>query len=288
MESYWKIVACDLDGTLIGWNHKINDRDLEALRKARDAGIHVAICTGRNARESAGIIRSLNLSGLGVFANGAMVSDMATGAAVDSQIIDDGLVDEAIEFFGSRGHPSLLLADDPETRLPAYYMTDHGPPHRATTDWLLVNRVHSIMVNEVPAQARGRIVRLGIVVNVTENEPMHRELQAHFEGRATTHSIYSPHYDCQILEFFRHGANKWSGIEHMAGVMGVGAERVIAIGDDVNDLAMLRGAKLSFAMGDAKDFVKAEAKRVTGAQGECGVAQVIDLLLAGELEPARG
>ncbi len=284
MNSHWRILACDLDGTIIGWDRTINPRDLEALHRAREAGFHVAICTGRNARESARVIKALDLAGLGVFVNGAMVSDMATGAAVDSQIIEDAIVEEAITFFGARGHGVLALADDRATRLPAYYMTDHGPPHRATTDWLHVNQVRSATVREMPAEARGRIVRVGIVVDVPLAEMLHADLERQFAGRAETHSIYSPHYDVQIIEFFRHGANKWSGIEHMAGVMKASSDQVIAIGDDVNDLAMLRGAKLSFVMGDAKDTIKAYGKRITGSHKECGVAQVIDLLLAGELE----
>src|SRR4051812_5558081 len=203
MSSYWKILACDLDGTVIGWNHKINARDMDALKAAREAGVHVAICTGRNSRECAGLIAALQMGGLGVFVNGAMVCDTATGAAVESQFIDDGLVAEAIDFFGSRGHAVLVLVDEPETRLPGYYMTDHGPPHRATTDWLLVNRVHSQMVNALPEHTRGRVVRLGVVVNVPDEAALHAELVEKFGTRAASHSIYSPHYDCQILEFFQ-------------------------------------------------------------------------------------
>jgi 5-amino-6-(5-phospho-D-ribitylamino)uracil phosphatase len=285
MASYWKILACDLDGTVIGWDRKINPRDLEALRAARQAGIHVAICTGRNSRECAGFISELQMDGLGVFVNGAMVCDTATGAAVDSQFIDDATVEEAIDFFGTRGHAVLVLADEPQSRLPEYYMTDHGPPHVATTDWLLVNRVHAQMVNELPAHTRGRIVRLGVVVNVNEEAKLHADLVRAFAARAASHSIYSPHYDCQILEFFHQGANKWSGIEHMARVMGVPSDRVIALGDDVNDLAMLQGAALSFAMGDAKQSVKQHAKRLTRSHAHCGVADVIDQLLAGALDP---
>ncbi len=213
--SRWRVIACDLDGTLIGWNHKINERDLEALRRAREAGFHVAICTGRNILESAGVIRSLDLTGLGVFVNGAMVCDMATGAAVDSQVIYDDLAREVIDFFGARGHAVLVLADDVETRLPAYVITEHGPAHRATTEWLLANRIKTPPVGDVPAEFWGRIVRLGIVVNVDEAEPLHEDLRAAFAGRAATHSIYSPKYDCQIVELFHAAVNKWSGLEHL-------------------------------------------------------------------------
>jgi Cof subfamily protein (haloacid dehalogenase superfamily) len=282
--SRWKIVACDLDGTLIGWNHKINDRDLDALRAARAAGFHVAICTGRNSLESAGIVRALDLTGPGIFANGAMVCDMATGKAMDSQVMGDDIALEAIHFFGQRGHAVLVLADHPDTRLPAYILTDHGPPHRATTDWLLKNRVHADAVNMLPPEFFGHIVRTGIVVNVTEAAALHRDLVTHFGPRAATHSIYSPHYDIQIVELFHPGANKWSGLEHLAKLMDVGADAIITIGDDINDLPMLQHAALSFAMDGAVPSVLAAAKRRTPPQSECGVAQVIDALLAGELE----
>ncbi len=294
MNSHWKILACDLDGTLIGWEPgggKINERDLEALKAARDAGLHVAICTGRTSRESTRVTGALGLCGLGVFANGAMVCDMGSGAAVDSQVLDDGVADEAIAFLGSRGHPVLVLVDDAATRMPEYYLTDHGPVHRATTDWLRVNRVRSTGVGRSGGGAgggggaRGRIVRLGVVVDLAASAALHTELEQRFAGRATTHSIYSPTYHCQIIEFFRRGTNKWTGIEHLAGVMQVSPEAVIAVGDDVNDIAMLDGAKLSFAMGDAKPEVRARAKRVTAAQADCGLALMIDQLLAGELEP---
>ena len=76
--------------------------------------------------------------------------------------------------------------------------------------------------------------------------------------------------------------NKWSGIIHMAQAMHTSLDQVVTIGDDTNDLPMLVGARLSFAMGDAKESIKTEANRVTGTHADCGVAQVVDLLLAGE------
>src|SRR5688500_12568424 len=92
--SHWKVLACDLDGTLIGRNHKVIDRDLDSLRRAREAGIHIAVCTGRNTIESGGVISALELSGPGVFVNGGMVADMTTGKTVHSRFLAQELADE--------------------------------------------------------------------------------------------------------------------------------------------------------------------------------------------------
>jgi Cof subfamily protein (haloacid dehalogenase superfamily) len=288
-DSRWRALAVDLDGTLIGWDHKIHDRDLDALRRARAAGFHVAVCTGRNSRESAGVLRALDLpapAGLGVFVNGGMVCHMHDGRAAHSTPLPDPLVDDAIAFLGSRGHAVLVLADDPASRLPIYCLTDHGPPHRATTDWLLYNRVTAQPVSDPPPVFRGTTVRLGTVVNVDQAADLHAAVRAAFGPRAATHSIYSPHYDCQIVELFHPDVNKWTGLVHLAGAAGFRPDQIITIGDDINDIAMLENARLSFAMGSALPAIQGCAKRVTAGQKDCGVSQVIDQLLAAELERA--
>jgi Cof subfamily protein (haloacid dehalogenase superfamily) len=285
--SQWRLIACDLDGTLIGWNHKTNERDLAALRRAREAGFAVAICTGRNPLECGGILGALDLPeplGLGVFANGALIADMASGKAVHSQFIDAAITAQAVDFFGTLGHAVLLLADDPATRLPVYIMTDHGPPHRATTEWLVYNKVHALTLPDPPDHLRERIVRLGIVVNIREAADLHARLQRQFGPRAATHSIYSPAYDCQIIEFFHPLTNKWSGLEHLAQLTGISPQQIITIGDDINDLHMLQGARLSFAMGNAAPEVQRQASGITLSHAQCGVAHVVDLLLQGKLE----
>ena len=215
--------------------------------------------------------------------NGAMVSEMGTGKTVHVRAVEEGLAREVMEFFGGMGHAVLLLADDGEERMPKYFMSDHGPPHRGTVEWLLVNRMKSTVVSDLPEEHREHLVRLGVIVNLPEAAGLVAEVERRFGGRVESHSIYSPYYDCQIIEVFAKGTSKWSGIEKMAEEMGFEAERVIAIGDDVNDVPMFRGAALSFAMGNALPGIQKLAKRVTGRQEECGVAMVIEELLAGRL-----
>ena len=280
--STWQMLAIDLDSTLIGRDHKVNARDADALARIRHAGLHVAICTGRNSTESAGIIGALDLAGPGIFTNGATVCDMATGRHVHCEYVAPPTVDEMVDCFGSLGHAVLVLADDPDSRQPHYLRTEHGAPHRATVDWLLANRMHANVSETIPPELMERILRLGIVVDVSESADVEALLTDRFGQRITHHSIYSKNYDCQVIEAFAPGVNKWTGILQACAMLQVDPARVVAIGDDINDIAMLENATLSFAVADAPAAIRACAKRTTAAQADSGVAQVIDGILSGE------
>jgi hydroxymethylpyrimidine pyrophosphatase-like HAD family hydrolase len=107
-------------------------------------------------------------------------------------------------------------------------------------------------------------------------------LAGQFGARVYSCSVFSPVYHCQVIDVFARHATKWTGIEALCRRLGVDAGRAVAIGDDLNDLPMLRGAQLSFAMGNGSAVVKQAAKRTTLAQSEAGVAHVIDGILGGE------
>jgi Cof subfamily protein (haloacid dehalogenase superfamily) len=276
------MLAVDLDSTLIGKDHKVNAGDAEALQKALAAGIRVALCTGRNIVESAGVIGALQLSGLGVFANGATIADMATGLHLQSTCMPRELCLEVVDFFGGRGHAVLGLVDHPETRRPQYVRTDHGPPHRATVEWLIANKMHAVEEDVTEGTLAGHVVRLGIVVDVPDAKMIEQAMDEHFGARLMHHSIYSKHYDCQVIETFAPGVNKWTGILEICRREGLDPRRVVTIGDDTNDIAMLENATLSFAVANAPPAIRARAKRITATQAECGVARVVEEILRGK------
>ena len=72
---------------------------------------------------------------------------------------------------------------------------------------------------------------------------------------------------------------KWSAIQQLAADWGVPDEAICAVGDDVNDIPMVRGAGLGIAMGNALPEVKAAADRIAPSQAEDGLVQVVDWLL---------
>ncbi len=73
--------------------------------------------------------------------------------------------------------------------------------------------------------------------------------------------------------------SKWSGVLHVAESLGISAEEICAVGDDVNDIPMIRGAGLGVAMGNAAESVKAAADRVAPGHDSDGLVAVADWLL---------
>ncbi len=276
-----RLLACDLDGTLVGRDHKILDADLAAIRAAREAGLHIAICTGRNSRESVAVADALEISGPGVFVNGATVCDMNSGKILWARTIPVDLCRNLVDFIGRLGHAVLILTHDPHDSLPEYFITDSAPPHRATSEWLLSHQTHAQPCARIQPPWDTQIMRLTIVVNVGDSDGMVRQLHEKFGDAIHTENLQSPVYDCHVVEVLNGGVNKWTGVRQLCRLINLDPADAVAIGDDVNDLAMLHGASLSFAMGTAPDAVKQAAKRVTAAQAQCGVAQAIREILDG-------
>jgi 5-amino-6-(5-phospho-D-ribitylamino)uracil phosphatase len=103
-----------------------------------------------------------------------------------------------------------------------------------------------------------------------------------FDGRIQTFVQRSPRYLGTMCEILRHDANKWTAILHLARLWGIGPSAICAVGDDVNDIPMIKNAGLGVAMGHARLEVRSAADLVTGDHDEDGVAMLVDEVLLGE------
>ncbi len=95
----------------------------------------------------------------------------------------------------------------------------------------------------------------------------------------SVHVLRSPRYRGFMCEIAPVGITKWHSIERLAAEWGIPHEEICAVGDDVNDLAMIRGAGLGVAMGNALDEVKAAADRIAPCHDSDGLVEVIGWLL---------
>ena len=116
---------------------------------------------------------------------------------------------------------------------------------------------------------------------------MAEELSSEFAGQLNVHAILAPNYGVTIVEAHAVGADKMTALRYVAQPMRAGAGLIVAVGDDVNDMPMVRGAGLGAAMGSAPEALKAVADVIVGdgsGNGRAGLADFIRRLVAGEYD----
>jgi len=294
----YRIIAIDLDGTLLDRNGEPPRENLEAIARAHAAGVTVVVCTGRALPECRGVLARIDEAsghpGPVITGGGALVSDPATGATIERTAMDAQTVAHAVDFVHEHDHPALLLKDAAETGYDYLIVTPFGPEaiNPASQWWFKKMNVRTRFAAFVEDDPHpDDTLRVGVYA---ANNPIDalaasvakrfatRASMAHFQGvllpdERRVSGVESVH----IVELFHPRADKWQALQRLAHRQGVSAQQVAAIGDQANDLPMITGAGLGVAMGNAIPAVTAAAQRRTLKAEEAGVAHAIDQMLSG-------
>ena len=274
----YRMIAIDLDGTLLSPEGKVTDRAKAAVHKCLSAGLLVCFATGRNWTESKTVLEAVAHYDSAVFVGGAHVVDTKQEVTLHRTMMEASLASEVCRELESNGHAVLALQDTGTAGVD-YLITADGTLNPATSQWM---RLTSAKVHRVPSladYAHEHTIRVGIVAEPDEVARVEKELAEKFGERIMMMSIRVPQAGVTVLEVFDPAVNKWEGIMHVARKHGIEPEQIIAIGDDVNDVPMISRAGLGVAMGNARDEIKAIAKRVIGHNKDEGLAEFLEELV---------
>jgi hypothetical protein len=297
----YDLLAVDLDGTLLDPLGRVSRANAQAVARAREAGIQVVVCTGRGLVECRDALEAITHNDPAVVAGGAIIACPETGRTLRRFAMDRELVGDITELLTGAGHAALVLKDPAEAGYDYLVVTGSRSGSPATLDpitrwWFdqlkpTVRFAPRIDADEHPEHT----VRVGLCGSVDSTRGVSQRLTDAFGDRVVLHDFpavvpaepgsttdTSGVREVVIIEAFDRAVSKWSAIQWLCAQRGLDVARVAAIGDQINDLAMIRAAGLGIAMGNAVDAVKAAADVTTAPNTEDGVAAAIDRLLAGE------
>jgi Cof subfamily protein (haloacid dehalogenase superfamily) len=261
-----RLIAIDLDGTLIGEDLKISDADRAAIERATAAGVEVCIATGRLFSAARPFAEELGLSGFLIPLNGAAVFEILTGEMVRAVPLDVGIAREALDalrlkgfrvqlYFGDR-----LYLDGVDARTEEYLRLARVEP-------VIVPDLRELLVGRAPPEPGPmKVLGIGAAADVLAQVS---ELGARLGSSANVFRSLP-----QYLEVTDPRANKGLALAWIAAQRGLDAAQVAAIGDSDNDAPMLSWAARSYAVAGATQLAKAAAKRAVGATGS-GVAMAL-------------
>jgi len=290
----YSLLAIDLDGTLLDKDGRVSARNLQALLQARAAGITTVICTGRGLVESAHIMSAIDQRDPVVVAGGAIIADPLTRRTIHRFAINQALVARAVDRLLAHKHPALVLKDPAEAGYDYLVVRGH---ERLTLDpvtqwWFDKLQVRTRTVDHLGDDEHPEhTVRVGACGLSDALARMKLDLAEACAGKACVHHfpavIGQEHaariprgQSLHILELFDIGATKWSAISVIAKQMNIDPARIAAIGDEINDESMIKGAGLGIAMANAVPTVRDAANRHTTSNNEDGVAHAIEHILS--------
>lgn len=234
-----KLIAIDMDGTLLNDEQLISDENRKAIREAEDKGVYVVISTGRTLMTCRELAESLKLSSFLITANGSEIWDS-----------NFNLVER-----------KLLHTDHIQM------MRDLRNKHN-TNFW--ASTVNKVWRGEFPENITDHEwLKFGFDIEDDDirNEVL-EELRKNKELEITNSSPTN-------IEVNALGINKAAALAKVTEKLGFTMENVMAMGDSLNDIAMIKEAGLGVAMGNAQDIVKETADYITDTNNEDGVAKAI-------------
>ena len=267
-----KIIAMDLDGTLLDSEKRLSEENRAALQKAAEMGIEIVPTTGRIYDLIPDAVRQLPFVNYAITVNGAEVydvkndcviakSDMPWQKAVEIMEFLDGF-DVVYDCYQNGGGymTKSYLAKIEDYLTSAYFAAIYTKTRHPVPELKAYLRELGQGVQKVQFCTKDQKLRAFLL----------EELKKRFSGVIVSSALP---YNGEINE---ENAHKGGALQKLCGHLGCGMENVMTLGDGSNDLTMLQMAGVSVAMENAAPEVKAAAKYVTGSCDESGVAQAIE------------
>jgi Cof subfamily protein (haloacid dehalogenase superfamily) len=291
-QARYQILALDVDGTLLDPDGTLRLRTAAAVARAARAGIRPVLCTGRRYRRARPIALELGLDAPLVCNSGAVVKDPRDHATLWRADFTQALVADVLELFHLHDQPAVVFTDrgpdDSDFIVAAYpsgreYFDEYVGQNREHAEVNPAWRWNGALPDEVPSRAPG--VNHDVLFHVcaigtrAEMLAFQQAALTRIDGRIQTFVQRSPRYLGTMCEILRQDANKWTAVLHVAQRWGVEPAEICAVGDDANDIPMIRGAGLGVAMGHAHPDVLAAADLVTSGHDQDGVAMLVDEVL---------
>jgi Cof subfamily protein (haloacid dehalogenase superfamily) len=259
-----RVVATDLDHTLIWQDRALRPRTLQVLARAREAGLHVIVVTGRMVQSLQRIMPLSLLNEPAICYQGAVVVD-ADGTWLRHVPIALELAKETIAAVEAEGFEPNVYVDD---ELYVSRLTEHAEAY-ASFQGLDIHVVGNVRdwLDRDPT-------KVVIVGDSDVLDAVEIRQQQIFANRLTI-SKSLPYF----LEFTALGITKAAGMDYLAGRLGFTPEQTVAFGDGENDVELVAWAGYGVAVENAHDRVKAVARWICPPAAEEGVAQVLEALL---------
>jgi Cof subfamily protein (haloacid dehalogenase superfamily) len=253
------IISIDLDGTLLGPDAKISKKNRDAVKQCLDHGIKIVCNTGKTVKFVSSIIGLLGLKDFQIASGGTVIMDCKLQPVFTSRIPEE-LYYEIVEFQREIKTGFVIHCLNGET----YYEIENEYFNIIVNSGEVINKVPDLLAKNISNQAL-MFTYAGIINNDSYNELLKKfgkKLKIRRGGR-------------HLADIFSNEGGKVNAIKRILSLYDMERENLMAIGDNENDIGVIKFAGLGIAMGNSSERVKNEADSVVSDNSSDGVAEAI-------------
>ena len=268
----YKMVAIDLDGTLVDKNGHIADEDNLAIKRLIASNVTVTLSTGRVVKATLPIIDELELHGFHIFYDGALIYNPGNLATFYAKPLDQSVVHEAVDFCRKNNIYLELYSSEKFFSEKPNWSDDI---HRKFF------RVEPTTVNFDDIWNKERLLKAEIVVHDDEEAVKARNFKEKFGDRLRYSIARSPAFpEIDFINIIDPQVSKGEALKRLMEFNGYLPPEVIAIGDGLNDIPLLEMAGVAVAMGNAFPEVKQVSDYITLDVEQQGVAAAVNFFFS--------
>lgn len=271
----YKLLALDLDGTLLTDDKRISPRAVSALRAASDSGAMVVFCTGRRYRTVIPMVEQIDRPILVAYNNGAAVRECPEHRVVLKNLFPAERFVPVVDLLARFDLNPVIHVDEFEEGIDLY--CNRNDLNRYHREYVSRNAEFVAEVEDLRTAPAEKIIQFIVMEPLSRLTPAYEALlQLSADDLLNVHIVRNLTIPVSALEVLSANGEKWHAVGLIASSNGITPDEVVAIGDDISDCLLLRNAGVGIAVENALGEVKAAADLLVPANNDDGAAIAIE------------
>lgn len=285
----YKLVAIDLDGTLLNSYGEISEKNKEAIRLAKQKGAEIVIASGRPFQSAKSFASEAGINNYVICGNGSSLYDIKNDKILYDKFIDRQKVLNIIKIceensiFYCLYTEKLIISKSLNYNISFYHNENKKMPDDKKVNIKIINDIYKyvednpeIGILKITICDEDKIIFGGINRKLKEIKDIEVLDVQHMAKKVIISGTEEINIEYHYTEITSQNVNKWNAIHKLADLLKIKQEEIIAIGDNINDKEMIENASVGIVMGNSAPYMKEYADKVVASNNEDGVAEALE------------
>lgn len=291
-KNMYKLVAIDLDGTLLNSYGEVSEKNKKAIKKAMQNGKEIVIASGRPLQSAKSFALESGASNYVICGNGSLLYDVRNDKILFDKFIDRQKVLEIIKIceensiFYCLYTENLTISKALNYNILFYNNENKKMPEDKQTNIKIISDIYkyveenpNIGILKITICDESSIIFGGIIKRLRQISDVDVLDVQHMARKVITSGTEDVKVEYHYTEITSKDVNKWMAIQNLANRLNIKSSEVIAIGDNMNDMEMIENAGLGVIMGNSAEYMHEFADVVAPTNNDDGVAYILEKYL---------